>query len=98
MSFLRLNFRLKRKDSLVKTIRITLLIMTLLMLAAPAIAETRGWGANLAVYDGEFGLQVRKDFWLGGDISQITGQAGVYFAGNTLWALDVDYHFIHQFR
>lgn len=76
-----------------KTIRITLLIMTLLMLAAPAIAESRGWGANLAVHDGEFGLQVRKDFWLGGDISQITGQAGVYFAGNTLWALDVDYHF-----
>ena len=77
-----------------KSTRITLLAIALILLASPALAETKGWGAGVAFHDGEFGIQARKDFWLGGDISQITGQAGVYFADRTLWALDVDYHWM----
>ena len=71
-----------------------LLALTLITLASPGFAETKGWGAGLNIYDGEFGIQGRKDFWLGGDISQITGQGSVIFAGKTVFALDVDYHFM----
>jgi len=83
----------------VKTTKISglatiILALTLLSLASPASAETKGWGVGLNIFDGEFGLQGRKDFWLGGDISQITGQASVIFANRTVFVLDVDYHFI----
>ena len=71
-----------------------ILALTLVALASPAFAETKGWGAGLYVFDGEFGIQGRKDFWLGGDLSQITGQGSVIFASKTTFALDVDYHFI----
>ena len=70
------------------------LVLTLVACTSPAFAETKGWGAGINIYDGEFGLQGRKDFWLGGDLSQITGQASVIFAHRTVFALDVDYHFI----
>ena len=73
--------------------KITLLALALTILATPALAETKGWGAGVMLHDGEFGVQARKDFWLGGDISQITGQFGVIF-DNTIWALDVDYHWV----
>ncbi len=71
-----------------------ILALTLVGSAAPAFAETNGWGAGLNILDGEFGIQGRKDFWLGGDINQITGQGSIIFAGKTVFALDVDYHFI----
>ncbi len=76
-----------------KSIKFILLTAALLTLAVPALAETRGWGAGLMLFDGEFGVQGRKDFWLGGDISQITGQAGVLFASDVVLDLSVDYHF-----
>jgi hypothetical protein len=89
----------KRKDSIVKTSKFSwltaiILAMTLVGVASPTFAETKGWGAGLYIFDGEFGLQGRKDFWLGGDISQITGQASVIFDNKTVFALDVDYHFV----
>ena len=77
-----------------KTTRTTLLALALLILATPALAETKGWGGGLAVHDGEFGVQVRKDFWMGGDISQLTGQGGVLFANDLVGFLDLDYHFL----
>ena len=82
-----------------KRTRITLLsaiilALTLIASASPAFAESKGWGVGLNILDGEFGIQARKDFWLGGDISQITGQASVIFDNKTVFALDVDYHFI----
>lgn len=77
-----------------KITKLALLTIALLSLATPTLAETKGWGAGLAVHDGEFGIQARKDFWLGGDISQITGQFSVLFPKKTVFALDVDYHFI----
>jgi hypothetical protein len=71
------------------------MIALTLVVTAPAVhAETRGWGGGLNILDGDFGLQARKDVWLGGDISQITGQASVIFANKTRFALDVDYHFV----
>jgi hypothetical protein len=59
-----------------------------------ASAEVKSWGLGGGVIDGDFGIQGRKDFWLGGDISQITGQGSVYFQNRTTFRLDADYHFI----
>lgn len=73
--------------------KMTLLAIALLILASPALAESKGFGAGILLDDGDFGVQIRKDFWLGGDISQITGQFGLIF-DNTIWALDVDYHWV----
>jgi len=77
-----------------KTSRTFLLTIILLIMATAACAETKGWGLGAGVFDGDFGIQGRKDFWLGGDISQITGQASVYFQSKTTFRLDADYHFI----
>lgn len=77
-----------------KSTKLLLLAISLIILATPALAETKGWGAGIALHDGEFGVQGRKDFWLGGDISQITGQFSVYFPEKTVFALDLDYHFV----
>jgi hypothetical protein len=62
--------------------------------ATTASAEVKGIGLAASVFDGDFGVQVRKDFWLGGDISQITGQGAVYFQNKTTFRFDADYHFI----
>ena len=77
-----------------KLVRILPLLLVALLLAMPAQAETKGWGVGLGIQDGDFSLQGRKDFWLGGDVSQITGQFGVQFANSTVWRLDADYHFV----
>lgn len=77
-----------------KFTKLILLTLGLLILATPAIAEPKGWGAGLAVHDGDFGFQFRKDFHLGGDVSQITGQAGLLFPSKTVVFLDVDYHWV----
>jgi hypothetical protein len=73
-----------------------LLIVGVLMLTLvpAASAGPRGLGLGAGVFDGDFGVQVRKDFWLGGDISQISGQGSVYFQGKTTFRIDADYHFI----
>jgi hypothetical protein len=62
--------------------------------AVTAAAQTKGWGLGAGAFDGDFGVQARKDFWLGGDVSQITGQASIYFPNRTTYRLDVDYHFV----
>jgi opacity protein-like surface antigen len=77
-----------------KSVRIVVLVTIVLTLAATASAEVKGWGLGVGILDGDFGIQVRKDFWLGGDISQITGGASVYFHSRTTFRFDVDYHFI----
>jgi opacity protein-like surface antigen len=77
-----------------KTVRLLLLTIILLVMSTTASAEIKGWGLGAGVLDGDFGIQGRKDFWLGGDISQITGQASVYFHNKTTFRLDADYHFI----
>ena len=66
-----------------KICRTFTIAIILLVLATPVSAQTRGWGAGAGVLDGDLGFQLRKDFWLGGDISQITGQASVYFHHRT---------------
>jgi len=77
-----------------KTIKLLTLTLLLLALATTAAAETKGWGLGAGAHDGDFGVQIRKDFWMGGDISQITGQGSVYFHGKTTFKIDADYHFI----
>jgi hypothetical protein len=77
-----------------KPIRTILLVLCVLLTATTASAQTRGWGLGASIFDGDFGVQVRKDFWLGGDISQITGQGSVFFPSKTTFRIDVDYHFI----
>lgn len=77
-----------------KLVRLVPLILLVLILATPASAETKGWGLAIGALDGDFGIQGRKDFRLGGDISQITAQGSVFFAGKTTFRLDADYHFL----
>lgn len=74
--------------------RTLLFTVLLLATASPAVAAPRSWGLGAGVFDGDFGVQARKDFWLGGDISQISGQAAVYFQSKTTFRLDADYHFV----
>ena len=71
-----------------------LFAISLIGLATNATAEVKGIGLGAGVFDGEFGVQVRKDFWLGGEISQITAQGAVYFENKTTFRLDADYHFM----
>jgi len=77
-----------------KTNGIAVVVIIMLTLTATASAEVKGWGLGAGVMDGDFGVQLRKDFWLGGDISAITGQAGAYFHNTTTFRIDADYHFI----
>jgi hypothetical protein len=73
----------------------TLLLPVLLIgFASGASADVRGIGISASFFDGDFGAQLRKDFWLGGDISQITAQGAVYFQNKTTFRFDADYHFI----
>jgi hypothetical protein len=74
--------------------RFLTLVIIMLSLVATAAAEPKGWGLGAGAHDGDFGLQLRKDFWLGGDVSQITGQGSVFFHGKTTFKIDADYHFI----
>jgi len=71
-----------------------LLVVVVLILAATSPAHTRGWGLGAGAHDGDFGFQLRKNFWLGGDISQITAQGSVYFPSKTVFKIDADYHFV----
>ncbi len=71
-----------------------LTIILLVAVATTASAETRGWGIGAGAFDGDFGVQLRKDFWLGGEVSQITGQASAYFPGKTTFRVDADYHWV----
>ena len=65
-----------------------------LFAAATSFADQTGFGIGVGAHDGDIGFQLRKDFWLGGDISAITGQASVYLLNKTTVMLDADYHFI----
>ena len=61
---------------------------------ARAAVLAGGWGAGASLFDGDyFGIQGRKTFDLGGDISQIVTGATIYFK-DTWFAFDVDYHFV----
>ena len=77
-----------------RTLSAFLLVLVVLSLSSPAAAGNRGVGLAAGAFDGEFMFQLRKDFKLGGDISQISGQAGMWFPGKTSFRLDVDYHFV----
>jgi hypothetical protein len=75
-------------------VRVCLTVLCLVTLATTASAEVKGIGVAGGVFDGDFGAQLRKDFWLGGDISQVTAQASVFFHNKTTFRLDADYHFM----
>ena len=76
-----------------RTVGMLLFTTTILTLATAASAQDRSWGLGAGAFDGDFTAHIRKDFWLGGDISQISAQASVYFPGKTTFGLDADYHF-----
>ena len=77
-----------------KAFNITLIMTIVLFIAIAGSAEAKDWGLGAGTMDGDFGIQARKDFWLGGDISQITAQGSVYFQNTTTFRVDADYHFI----
>lgn len=75
-----------------KALKAALFALLIVLSACPALAG--GWGAGASLFDGDyFGLQARKTFVLGGDISQITTGGTIYFK-DTWFAFDVDYHFV----
>ena len=74
---------------------LTLTCVCLLCAASAARAEEPlGVGIQAGMFAGDFGLGLRKDFVLGGDIHQISAQGAVYFAPDTLFKVDADYHFV----
>jgi hypothetical protein len=78
---------------IMRSLILVFVAVVMLCSAATVSADVKGWGLAAGTFDGDFTVQARKDLWLGGDVSQITGQASVYFAGKTTFALDADYHF-----
>ena len=62
-----------------------------LVMAVPALAG--GFGAGAQTYDGDLGVQLRKEYTIGGDIGSFTGQAGLIFADSEVFTVDADYHF-----
>jgi hypothetical protein len=80
-----------------KALRVSLIAAVALILATSASAETHGWGLGAGAFNGDFGVQLRKDIGLGGDISHITAQGSVFFPGKTSFRLDADYHFSFLF-
>jgi hypothetical protein len=75
-------------------VRTLLMTFIVLALATTASAQPKALGLGAGVIDGEFSAQLRRDFWLGGEVSQITGQAGISFASKAIFRLDADYHFV----
>jgi hypothetical protein len=88
------NASIQRKDPNMKTIRTLSFLIIIFTMATSASAEVKGWGVGIGLLDGDFGIQGRKDVWLGGDISHFTGQASVYFHNKVTFRIDADYHFI----
>ena len=71
-----------------------IILLTVVISLCAVSAQAAGWGLGAVLNDFDhFGLQARKDFPLGGDISEITGAATIFF-DNTWFAFDADYHFI----
>lgn len=75
-----------------KALKISILSLLIALTATSAYAG--GWGGGIALFDGDhFGVHGRKTFVLGGDISNITTGATVFF-DPTFLTLDADYHFV----
>ena len=75
-----------------KALKVSILSLLILLTASSAFAGS--WGAGVALFDGDyFGIHGRKTWELGGDISQITTGATIFFDPEFL-TLDVDYHFV----
>ena len=79
-----------------KTLRRALLMAAALstVWSIPAAAQFPGWGTGFRGHDGEYGFELRRDIYLGGDVSQITTQVGMLFPGSgATFTADADYHF-----
>jgi hypothetical protein len=61
----------------------------------PAVEKALGVGAGLAIFEGDLGLQIRKDFNLGKTKrSEISLQGSFYNHDKFTVRLDADYHFV----
>jgi hypothetical protein len=77
-----------------KSLSWLLLAVLLLTIASNASAEPKYLGVQAGVFSGDFGVGLRKDFLLGGDVNQISGQFAWYFEHQNTFRLDADYHFL----
>ncbi|MFC1765059.1 hypothetical protein ACFL6U_23685 [Planctomycetota bacterium] len=69
--------------------------LVVLMLSIGASAKPGGWGLGLGGFDGDFGLQGRKDLTLGeSGISEFSFQGSLIVQNKTTIKLDADYHHI----
>ena len=71
-----------------------MMVVIVISIASMAWAEKTSFGLGVGAQDGDIGFQLRKDYWLGGDISAITGQASVFLHNKTTFKVDADYHFV----
>lgn len=79
-----------------KTMLRSLLVLAALGATSAMSAEAQrpGWGAGFRGHDGDLGFELRRDVYLGGEVSQITGQVGMVFPkGTAAVTADADYHF-----
>ena len=64
-------------------------------LALNASAGIEGWGLGAGVFDGDFGIQGRKDFALGEKkVSEVSLQGSVFNHDKLTFRFDADYHHI----
>ena len=74
-----------------------LLIMAtaFVLCSAHAFGEPRGWGVGLGTFEGDFGIQARKDFVLGKQQQYgIALQAGAYNQDKWTTRLDADFQYM----
>ncbi len=58
-------------------------------------ADPRGWGVGLGTFDGDFGVQARKDFTFGSELQyEAVLQGGIYNQNKWTGRLDADFHYI----
>ncbi|MDF7826134.1 hypothetical protein P4B35_19035 [Pontiellaceae bacterium B12227] len=76
-------------------LHIKILLSALLLSATTALAEPRGWGAGLGVFEGDFGIHARKDFMFGKELQYgVALQGGLYNQNKWTTRLDADFHYI----
>lgn len=80
-----------------KPILKTLLIALVSLTAVYSHAEPKGWGAGVGVFDGNIGIQARKDFAFGKELQYAVDlQAGIFNQNKWTTRLDADFHYLFR--
>ena len=75
--------------------KIKLFIVLCTLCAAGAWAEPKGWGLGAGTFDGDFGVQARKDFMFGDELQYAVDlQAGLYNQRKWTGRFNADFHYV----